>query len=90
MSLENTLEPRGIERREKRLLIPIVYFFAEVILVWLTITLIELNFNILDWDFWAIVVFIIWIIYSIIKTINVYNRQKDYPKAEKEWKGLKE
>ncbi len=69
---------RNIERRRKRIILPIVYFFAEVILLWLVLTLAQVNFNMATWNFWAILILTIGIIYSIAKTVNVYQRQKEY------------
>ena len=74
-------EIRTVERRRKRIFIPIVYFMAEVTAVWLVLTLIELNFNILEWSIWTILVFILVLSYSALKTVHVYNRQKDYPES---------
>ncbi len=74
-------EIRTVERRRKRIFIPIVYFMAEITAVWLVLTLIELNFNILEWSIWTILVFILALSYSALKTVHVYNRQKDYPES---------
>lgn len=79
-----------IERREKRFIIPMIYLMAEIIVAWLVLTLIQVEFDIRVWDTWAIIIFVIGGVYSIIKTVNVYQRQKDYPKAEHEWRGLRE
>lgn len=75
---------RGSERRRKRLFIPIIYFLAEITLVWLALALVQLNFDMLIWNDWAIIIFIVATIYSIAKTINVYQRQKDYSKVNEE------
>ena len=79
-----------IERRQKRFIVPIIYLIAEVLVTWLILTLIQLEFDMREWAVWAIMIFLIGGIYSIIKTVNVYQRQKNYPKSEKEWKGLRE
>jgi ABC-type transport system involved in cytochrome bd biosynthesis fused ATPase/permease subunit len=76
--INNKTHVRGAERRRKRTITPIIYFFVETIFVWLVLGLIQINFNMFTWSFWAITMFIIAVIYSIIKTVNVYQRQKDY------------
>ena len=70
------------ERRRKRVFIPIIYFIAEVTVAWLVLTLVQLNFNILEWSVWSIVLFIMVVSYSVLKTVHVYERQKDYPKDD--------
>lgn len=82
LSINKKTHVRDSERRRKRTIIPIVYFFAEGLLVWLALALVQLNFNMFKWNFWAIGIFIVGAIYSIIKTKNVYERQKDYPTDE--------
>ncbi len=79
-----------IERRQKRLIVPIIYFLAEIVVLWLALTLIQLNFDIREWEVWAMIIFFIGLVYSIVKTLDIYQRQKSYEKCEKEWKGLKE
>jgi len=79
----NTLV-RDAERRRRRMITPIIYFLAEVVSLWLVLVLIQVNFNVLEWNFWAIVVYALGILYSIIKTVNVYQRQKDYSEAKEE------
>ena len=51
---------------------------AEVVFLWLILVLIQLNFNIFEWNILAIIVFSIGIMYSIMKTMHVYQRQQDY------------
>ncbi len=70
---------RTVERRRKRMIVPIIYFMAEIIVVWLILVLIQLNFNIAEWSLWSILLFMIVIAYSALKTIHVYKRQKNYP-----------
>ncbi len=75
-------EIRTGERRRKRVFIPIIYFIAEVTVAWLVLTLVQLNFNILEWSVWSIVLFVMVVSYSVLKTVHVYERQKDYPKDD--------
>ena len=82
MSLDHKTHIRDSERRRKRIILPIIYFLAEAILVWLVLALIQVNFNVFEWSLWAIVIFSIGAIYSIIKTANVYQRQNEYPTKE--------
>ncbi len=67
------------ERRRKRMVIPAIYFIAEITLFWLILSLIQLEFNIEHWEVWSIILFVIATLYSTFKTIHVYRRQKDYP-----------
>ena len=75
---------RVYERRRKRMLIPAIYFLAEVILVWLILSLIQLNFYFDEWNIWSLIIFIVSFIYSTFKTIHVYSRQKNYPSSKKD------
>ena len=80
-------QKRGLrtdERRRKRMFIPLIHFMAEVAVAWLILTLIQLNFNILEWSIWSILIFMLVISYSALKTVHVYERQKDYPENNKE------
>ena len=72
------------ERRRKRKFIPAIYFVAEVVLAWLILSLIQLNFNLFDWDIWWLFIFIASVLYSTFKTIHVYRRQKNYPESNGE------
>jgi len=74
---------RVYERRRKRMLIPAIYFVAEVVLAWLILSLIQLNFNFTEWSIWGLLIFIISVLYSTFKTIHVYRRQKSYPTTTK-------
>ena len=75
-------EIRRGERRRKRIFIPIIYFIAEITVTWLILTLVQLNFNILEWSAWSIVLFIMVVSYSALKTVHVYERQKNYPEND--------
>jgi len=66
------------ERRRKRMVIPIIYFLAEVVLFWLIFTLIEMNFNVIQWSLYSIAIFVVGLFYSIFKTVHIYRRQKEY------------
>ena len=67
------------ERRRKRMVVPAIYFAVEVVLVWLILSLVQLEFNLFKWDIWEILVFIPLVFYSTFKTIHIYRRQKSYP-----------
>lgn len=84
MSINKKTQVRGAERRRKRTIIPIIYFLAEVILAWLVLALIQVEFNMFEWNSWAVGVFIIAVVYSTAKTMNVFKRQKDYSEVEDE------
>ena len=87
MSLNHKTHVRGFERRRKRLIIPMVYMLAEIVCFWLVLALFQVNFNIFEWNFWALAIFILGSVYSIFKTIHIYKRQKDYL-TEKEYNDL--
>ncbi len=73
---------RIYERRRKRKFIPAIYFVAEVVLSWLILSLIQLDFNLFEWSAWSFIIFTISVIYSTFKTIHVYRRQKNYPDSK--------
>ncbi|NOZ89814.1 MAG: hypothetical protein GXO60_00855 [Epsilonproteobacteria bacterium] len=66
------------ERRHKHYVIPIIYMILELTVAWLILSIISVNFDINNWTIWAKAAFAIAIIYSTIKTIKVYKRQKNY------------
>jgi len=66
------------ERRKKRMFIPALYFIAEMVLVWLVLSIIQVNFDILEWSLWSIIIFTLAMAYSLAKTVHVYKRQKNY------------
>jgi len=80
--LINQLSLKSNERRRKRILTPIIYFLAEIIALWLSLSLIQLEFNVKNWAIWAIIIFIVGIVYSLIKTVHIYKRQKGYKKSK--------
>ncbi|CAA6819782.1 MAG: Unknown protein [uncultured Sulfurovum sp.] len=80
MGINKKTHIRDSERRKKRFIVPIIYFFAESVLSWLILSLIQVEFYISNWSFWAVVVFVLGVGYSIAKMIHVFERQKDYPK----------
>ncbi len=75
---------RVYERRRKRVLLPAIYFLAEVILVWLILSLIQLNFYFYEWSIWSLFIFFVSVIYSTFKTIHIYRRQRNYPDIKKD------
>ena len=66
------------ERRKKRLFIPTLYFIMEMLFIWLVLSLIQLKFDLRDWEIWSMGVFVLFGIYSFSKTVHVYKRQKNY------------
>ena len=67
-----------IERRKKRMFIPALYFISEMVLVWLVLSIIQVNFDIREWSLWSIIIFTLAMAYSLAKTVHVYKRQKNY------------
>ena len=47
-----------VERRKKRMFIPTLYFLAEMVLAWLVLSLIQVNFDIRNWGVWSLIVFL--------------------------------
>jgi len=74
------------ERRKKRVFIPIAYFILELTLVWLVFVIIQISYNPLDWAVWSQVLMILFGIYSFLKTLHIYKRQKDYLEINSEKK----
>ncbi len=66
------------ERRHKHYIIPIIYMLSEIIVVWLILSFISLDFYIKHWNIWIKLILTIAILYSITKTFKIYNRQKNY------------
>jgi C4-dicarboxylate transporter len=67
------------ERRKKRMFVPSLYLLLEVIFIWLVLSVIQQNLFISTWELWSILLFIVFVGYAILKTVHVYQRQKDYP-----------
>ena len=67
-----------IERRKKRMFIPAFYFLAEMVLVWLVLSIIQVQFDMREWSLWSVIIFTLAIAYSLAKTVHVYKRQKKY------------
>jgi len=57
--------------------IPAFYFLAEMVLTWLVLSIIQVNFDIREWSLWSVIIFILAVAYSLSKTIYVYKRQKN-------------
>jgi len=69
----NFMEKR---RRRPSYLIPILFFMLEILLVWLVISLLNWDLNILQWNVYTYAIALAWIIFSIIKLMIVLKRQK--------------
>lgn len=80
MKIINSVSLKHRERRRKRLITPIIFFLAEIVFYWLVLSLIQLEFNVKKWAIWAMAIFILGIVYSLIKTVHIYKRQRDYKK----------
>lgn len=66
------------ERRKKRMFTPTVYFMVEMVLVWLVLSIIQVDFDPRNWRIWALIVISIFMLYSLAKTVHIYKRQKNY------------
>jgi len=80
--LINQVSLKSNERRRKRLVVPIIYLLAEMMVYWLALSLIQLEFNVRNWAIWAMIIFILGMTYSLIKTVHIYKRQKGYEKSK--------
>jgi hypothetical protein len=72
---------RQQERRRNRLFTPLIYFFAELTLAWLILSIINFSFNITVWAKWSYLALFIVSLYSLKKTLRVYRRQKKLKRA---------
>ena len=66
------------ERRRKRMVLPTVYLIAEIVVIWLALALVQLKFSFENWSLWSMIAFFVAVSYSVIKTVHVYKRQKNY------------
>ena len=69
------------EKRRKRTFTPIIYMFAEVILAWLILSIINISFEVQTWKMWSHIVLLFAFSYSGYKTFVVLDRQKEYEPA---------
>jgi len=69
------------ERRRNRLIAPLIYFFAELILAWLILSIINFSFDIMAWASWSYIALFILFLYSANKTSKIYKRQKNLKPA---------
>lgn len=72
------LNRKDRERRRRRLLTPAFYFMAEMVFIWLVLSLMQLNFNVVTWEMWSYVVWVLFVLYSVAKLLHVYRRQRNY------------
>jgi len=70
------------ERRKKRFITPVLYFIAEMVFIWLVLSLIQLNLDIRSWAIWSYILFAIFGFYSLAKTLHIYHRQKNYDNSK--------
>ena len=75
-SFSNTIEVKN--RRRKRLIAPTLYFILEIGIIWLLISLFEMSFDMKEWLILSIVFFSGGTFSRLIKTINIYKRQKEF------------
>ncbi|HHH19857.1 MAG TPA: hypothetical protein ENK86_05045 [Campylobacterales bacterium] len=66
------------ERRRKRLFTPLIYCILEIILAWLILSLINVDFSLIHWHSVSYLIFAIAVSYSLFRMYNVYQRQKAY------------
>jgi len=69
------------ERRRKHYITPIIYFLAEVSFIWILLSVVQISFDILEWQTWAVVVLGVGAIYPAYKTIKIFKRQKNYKRG---------
>jgi hypothetical protein len=66
------------ERRAKHYITPIIFMLLELVMGWLIISIVMVNFNINLWTFSGKLSFLIFSLYSLYKTGKIYKRQKNY------------
>jgi len=76
--MRDAMDSKIKERRKKRVFMPLFYGIAEVVLVWLLLSVFHVDFNLFHWDIWSKIILGMSTFYSIAKTLHVYNRQKSY------------
>jgi predicted membrane-bound dolichyl-phosphate-mannose-protein mannosyltransferase len=69
------------EKRRKRFFTPIIYMFAEVILVWILLSIANVSFQIQTWETWSYIILVFAFIYSGNKTYFIFDRQREYKLA---------
>ncbi|CAA6818324.1 MAG: Unknown protein [uncultured Sulfurovum sp.] len=65
----------SFEKRRKRIFTPSIYMFAEMVLAWLILSIINVSFQVQTWGMISHMVLLVVFIYSSRKTYNVYDRQ---------------
>ena len=69
------------ERRRKHYITPIIYFLAEVSFIWIILSVVEISFNIVEWNRWAVVALAVVAVYPAYKTVKIFIRQKNYKRG---------
>jgi len=69
----NFMEKR---RRRPSYLMPLLFFVLEMVLMWLSVSLLNWDTNMKEWSVYTYPIPIIWIIFSITKFFSVLRRQK--------------
>ena len=64
------------EKRRKRVFVPIVYMLAEIILIWILLSLLNISFNVQSWSVISYIILFVAVGYSLYKTVIIYERQK--------------
>lgn len=66
------------EKRRKRpsLSIPIIYLCLELLLMHLLLSLFNWDIDLRQWNFYSYPIFIVWILFSVLKLSIVLRRQK--------------
>ncbi len=66
------------ERRKKHYITPLLYMIAEIMLGWILLSFVMVDFRVSQWDLWAKLLLGVVGIYSSYKMIKIYQRQKNY------------
>jgi len=56
---------------------PLFFLFAELVLAWLVVSIIQVDFDIRNWQLWGKALLGLVAIYSLSKTARVFKRQRD-------------
>ncbi len=69
------------EKRRKRFFTPIIYMLAEITLIWILLSVVNLSFEIMRWEIWSYILWGFTTLYSAYKTYFIFDRQKEYQPA---------
>lgn len=76
----NTLSYRGHERRQGSIWKPFAYYFLELTLFFVVLSVFELNGDPLSWSVWSYLVLSVWVVHITKKLFKILERQSNTTK----------